>query len=93
MNLNVSCQDKYEAQKLAALIYVKEGKETYIKEIVNIFENEFVISLKDKSVHSVLLENATQSEMLADFMQSICDGEHKIKQVSVSQEKIEIIKE
>lgn len=92
MKLNVWCQDKYEAQKLAVLIYVKEGKETFIKEIVNIFENELVIALKDKSVHSVLLENVTQSEKLADFMQSICEGEHKIKEVLVSEEKIEIIK-
>ena len=29
MKIKVSCFDKYEAQKLAALIYIKEGKETF----------------------------------------------------------------
>ena len=70
MKINVFCQDKYEAQKLSALIYVQDSKETFIKEIVNVFENELVIALKDKSVHSILLKNSTQVEKLADFMQS-----------------------
>ncbi len=92
MNINVTCLDKYESQKLAALIYVKNGEETFLKEILDIYENELVISIKDKSVHSILLKNPNQAEKLADFMQSICEGIHKIKEVLVFEEKIEIIK-
>ena len=40
MRTKIVCQDKYEAQKLASLIFVKEGNETFITEILNIFENE-----------------------------------------------------
>ena len=36
----IFCQDKYEAQKLASLIFVKEGKETFITEILDVFDNE-----------------------------------------------------
>ena len=57
MRTKIVCQDKYEAQKLASLIFVKEGNETFITEILNIFENEVVFSIKDKSAHSVLLKD------------------------------------
>ena len=53
----IVCQDKYEAQKLASLIFAKEGKETYVTEILNVFDNEVVISIKDKSAHSILLKD------------------------------------
>ena len=92
MKLKVLCQDKYEAQKFSALIYVQDNKETFIKEIVNAFGNELVISLKDKSVHSVLLKNSAQVENLADFLQSVFEGTHKITRILVSQEEIEISK-
>jgi len=36
----ITCQDKYEAQKLASLIFVKKGNETFITEILNIFDNK-----------------------------------------------------
>ena len=62
MKTIVSCEDKYEAQKLASLIFIKEAKETYITSILNVIKNELVISLKDKSAHSVLLENNSEVE-------------------------------
>ena len=46
----ITCTDKYEAQKLASLIFVKKGNETYITEILNVFDNEVVILIKDKSL-------------------------------------------
>ena len=33
MKTIISCEDKYEAQKLASLIFIKEAKETYITSI------------------------------------------------------------
>ena len=52
--VEIITQDKYEALKLASLIFVKEGNETFITEIIDVFETEVVISIKDKSVHSLV---------------------------------------
>ena len=46
MKISISCDDKYEAQKLASLIFIKDAKETYITEILNVVKNELVIALK-----------------------------------------------
>ena len=38
--VEIVTQDKYEALKLASLIFVKEGNETFITEIIDVFETE-----------------------------------------------------
>ena len=93
MKINVSCEDKYEAQKLASLIFIKEGKETYITSILNIIKNELVISLKDKSAHSVLFRDKGQVEKFADFIQSVLEKTHKIESTKVIDQDVEIVKE
>ncbi|KAF6243807.1 hypothetical protein C6988_01175 [Nitrosopumilus sp. b1] len=92
MKTIINCQDKYEAQKLSSLIYIKDGNETFITEILNIVENELVISLKDKSAHSVILENTKQVETFADFIQSVIEKQHKIISTVTINEKVEIVK-
>lgn len=92
MKTIINCQDKYEAQKLSSLIYIKDGNETFITEILNIVENELVISLKDKSAHSVILENTKQVEIFADFIQSVIEKQHKIISTVTNNEKVEITK-
>ncbi|NIM26502.1 MAG: hypothetical protein GTN35_00745 [Nitrososphaeria archaeon] len=92
MKIKVSCEDKYEAQKLASLIFIKDSKETYITKILNVIENEVVVELKDKSAHSVLLADASQVELFADFIQSVVDKVHKIIQTKVFNKEIEITK-
>lgn len=92
MKIIINCQDKYEAQKLSSLIYIKDGNETFITEILNIVENELVISLKDKSAHSVILENTKQVETFADFIQSVIEKQHKIISTVTNNEKVEITK-
>lgn len=93
MKISVECEDKYEAQKLASLIFIKEGKETYITGILNVVKNELVISLKDKSAHSVLLKNETHVEKFADFIQSVLDKEHTLISTNILEHSVEIIKE
>ena len=78
MKINITCDDKYEAQKLASLIFTQDGKETYISGILNVVKNELVISLKDKSAHSILLQNEETVESFADFIQSVIDKEHEL---------------
>ena len=93
MKTNIICDDKYEAQKLAALIFIKEGKETFITGILNVIKNELVISLKDKSAHSVLLKDEDNVEKFADFIQSVIDKEHELVSTKILDHVVEIDKE
>ena len=93
IKIKIICQDKYEAQKLTSLIFVKEGNETFITEILNVFDNEVVFSIKDKSAHSILLKDEKQVEIFTDFIQSVVEKEHKILDISTNEDKIEIFKE
>ena len=93
ISANIVCQDKYESEKLASLIFVKEGNETFITEILNVFDNEVVFSIKDKSAHSVLLKDKDQVEIFIDFIQSIVDKNHKILDVATNDEIVKIFKE
>ena len=92
MKVRVSCEDKYEAQKLASLIFIKDAKDTFITSILNIIENELVVSLKDKSAHSILLKDETHVEIFADFIQSVIDKEHRIISTVTLDRDVEIIK-
>ena len=93
MKISITCDDKYEAQKLASLIFITEGKETYITGILNVINNELVISLKDKSAHSILLKDEKTVENFADFIQSVLDKEHKLMSTRIAENVVEIIKE
>ena len=93
IKIKITCQDKYEAQQLASLIYVKEGNETFITEILDVFDNEIVFSIKDKSAHSMLLKDEKQVEIFTDFIQSVIEKENKIVDISTNEDKVEIFKE
>ena len=91
--ITIHCRDKYEAQKLGSLIFVNETKETYIAEILNVVENEIVLSIKDKSAHSVILKDNNQVLLFADFIQSVIEKKHKITSTKIAENSVEIIKE
>mgnify|MGYP001825213682 CR=1 FL=1 len=93
MKVRIECDDKYEAQKLSSLIFIKDGKETYITAILNVIKNELVISLKDKSAHSILLKDDKSVEEFADFIQSVLDNEHKLVSSRIIENSVEIVKE
>ena len=93
MKIKINCEDKYEAQKLASLIFIKDSNETFVTRILNIVENEVVIELKDKSAHSVLLKNNLQVEKFADFIQSVVEKGQKIVSTKVFVEDVEIEKQ
>ena len=92
MKINITFDDKYEVQKFASLIFIKEGKETYITSILNIIKNELIISLKDKSAHSIIFKDEENSEKFADFIQSVLDKEHKIISTQIDGYSVEIVK-
>ena len=91
--ITILCQDKYEAQKLANLIFVNDTKETYVTEIFNVFENEVVLSIKDKSAHSVVLEDNDQTLLFTDFIQSVIEKKQKIVQTEIVENSVMIAKE
>ena len=93
MKTDIVCDDEYEAQKLMSLIFIKEDKETYISGILNIIKNEIIISLKDKSAHSILLKDEENVEKFADFIQSVIDKEHNLASTRMIKSVIEITKE
>ncbi len=86
------CIDKYEAQKLASLIFVKDGSETFITEVLDVIENEIIVGLKDKSAHSILLKDQRQAEEFTDFMQSVIEKQHKIIDTKTINDEVEIEK-
>ena len=92
MKINITFDDKYVVQKFASLIFIKEGKETYITSILNIIKNELIISLKDKSAHSIIFKDEENGEKFADFIQSVLDKEHKIISTRIEGYSVEIIK-
>ena len=92
MKIRVSCDDKYEAQKLSSLLFIKDANETFITAILNIVGNELVVALKDKSAHSIVLKDKTNVEMFVDFIQSVIDKEHKIVSTVIFGQDVEIVK-
>ena len=93
MKITIACDDKYEAQKLSSFIFIKDSEETYITRILNIVKNELVISLKDKSAHSIVLKDEANVERFADFIQSVLDKEHTLISTRIIEDVVEIVKE
>ena len=91
--ITILCQDKYEAQKLANLIFVNDTKETYVTEILNVVENEVVLSIKDKSAHSVILVDNDQVLVFTDFIQSVIEKKQKIVQTETVGSSVVLVKE
>ena len=91
--ITILCQDKYEAEKLANLIFVNDTKETYVTEILNVIENEVVLSIKDKSAHSIILTDNDQVLLFTDFIQSVIEKRQKIIQTETVGNSVKIVKE
>ena len=88
----ILCEDKYEAKKLSGFIFSNDEKESLISEILNVVDNEIVMSLKDKSAHSVLLKDDQQVEVFVDFIQSIIEKEHKVLKLDVLENSVKLTK-
>jgi len=93
MKKRIICEDTYEAQKLSSLIYVKDNKETFVSGILEIIDNEIIVSLKDKSAHSILLKDKLEAESFADFIQSVVEKTNRITNTEVIENMVEITKE
>ena len=92
----VRCRDAYEALKLASLACPRDRRAreggALADEVVSAYGEEIVLSLRDGSAHSVVLSDAGQAEALADFMQSVADGEHAIALAEASAGSVRLAK-
>ena len=66
--------------------------ETCITEILNVIENEIVLSVKDKSAHSVILKDDNQVVNFVDFIQSVVEKKHKITDTQIIDNVVKITK-
>ena len=92
-SITIICKDKYEAQKLANLIFVNDTKETYVTAILNVIENEVVLSIKDKSAHSIVLMDNEQVLLFTDFIQSVMEKKQEIVQTETVGSSVKMVKE
>ena len=77
--ITVRCADKYEALKLASMALVRKSRQTYIISILDIIENEVVVSLRDRSAHSIVMHDSAEAEALAAYMQSVLEGADRVE--------------
>ena len=61
--------------------------------MLNVVENEVVLSIKDKSAHSVVLEDNDQVLLFTDFIQSVIEKKQKIVQTEIVENSVMIVKE
>ena len=92
-SIKIICRDKYEAAKLTSIIFVPGKNRTFIKDVLNVYGNEVIVSLQDKSAHSITLQDDSQAESLVDLIQSTFEFVNKIIDVMAINNTVEIIKE
>lgn len=92
MRVRVKCDDKYEAQKLAGLIYINEERATNITKILNVIGNEIIICTRDGSAHSIVFGDAVEVERFADFVQSVLEGVHRITDTTALDDMVDVDK-
>lgn len=92
MKSTIHCTDKYEAQKLAAMMHAEEDAEAQLVEVINVIGEECLVRLRDSSVHSILLADADNAARFADFVQSVKDGTHRIVDAKADGDMISVEK-
>jgi len=60
---------------------------------LDVIENEIILSVKDKSAHSVVFKDNNQVSIFTDFVQSVLEKKQKIKDVIIMENTLKIIKE
>jgi hypothetical protein len=58
-----------------------------------VIENEIVLSVKDKSAHSVILKDDNEVINFVDFIQSVLEKKHRIIDIQIIDHVVKITKE
>jgi hypothetical protein len=65
------CDDKYEAEKLAWLLGVREESRNFLQGVAAVVENEIVVILRDRSSHSILMKDHSSANRLKAFIEDL----------------------
>ena len=84
------CEDGYEAEKLASLLSIQKDGTVWLAGIANVIGNEFVIQLKDRSSHAILLKGKPDAENLRKFLSDVVASKVTIHSSHSSGEVVEI---
>lgn len=79
------CDDKYEAEKLAGLLNTLQTyNSTSINGVAAIINNEIIITLSDRSNHSVTLKHDNDAIRLKSFIEFILN-----RNIRISEDRLE----
>jgi hypothetical protein len=91
---NIICFDKYEKEKLMGLFSIQKDDSVFVMDVENLIENEIIIKLKDKSCHSIMLNDKNNAYSLFLLIKDIKDGKRRfISLENLSSNVIQIITE
>ena len=85
------CEDKYEAEKLASLTGLQKDQSTYIRDILDVIENELVVILRDRTSHCVLMKDNDTAKRLNRLLSDVVQGKKIISQSRYYDCTIEIV--
>jgi hypothetical protein len=72
------CEDRYEAEKLAGFLTVREGRSAYLLRVSTITKNEIIIVLNDGTSHSVVLKDEDTAIRLKSLLEDLSQGRRAI---------------
>ena len=91
---NIICFDKYEKEKLMGLFSIQKDDSVFVIDVENLIENEIIIKLKDKSCHSIMLNDKNNAYSLFLLIKDMKDGKRRfISLENLSSNVIRIITE
>jgi hypothetical protein len=91
---NIICFDKYEKEKLMGLFSIQKDDSVFVMDVENLIENEIIIKLKDKSCHSIMLNDKNNAYSLFLLIKDIKDGKRRfISLENLNSNVIQIITE
>ena len=74
------CDDSYEAEKLAGLLSLNADNSSYIYGVATVIENEIVVTLKDRSSHSIIMRDHNAAVNLSLVLQDVIDGKKAVSE-------------
>jgi len=72
--VQIHCEDRYEAEKLAGIATVQKDGSIFLEGIASVVGLEVIVRLKDKSAHSVSLRDAENVARLSQLVRSVSNG-------------------
>lgn len=84
------CDNKYEAEKLAWLLGMRKDSRNFIQGVAAVVENEIVVTLKDRSSHSILMKDHASANRLMAFIEDLLQQKKTVREISFIDHFIEI---